>query len=100
MSGSKAGKRGFGARSVASKYNSEILNSSKDKKLHHSTIHQAVSRGEVGVSPPKMGRTQKIPEVFTKVLSVHFTKLQVSGEGEASKAKMVVVSKAMTVDTD
>ena len=100
LRGQKAGKRGFGARSVAAKYNLEILNSPEDKKLRHFTIIQAVGRGEVGLSPPKMGRTPKIPEVFTKALAVHATMLQVSGDGEASQAKMLAACNSLTVGTD
>ena len=99
MSGSKAGKMALVACSVASNYNSKILNSPEDNKLLHLTIHKAVGRGEVGVSPPQMGHIQKIPEVSTKALAVHAIMLQGSEEGKASRAKMVTVSKAMVVDT-
>ena len=84
---------------IAARINSELLNSPSDRKLSGSTLHDAVKRGDVGVSPPRWGKEKTIPEAVTKGLAVHAAMLQVSGNGEASRAKLKVAVDALTTGT-
>ena len=95
IASNKRGKRGCGSKAIALRINSEILTSPSDRKLSGSTLHDAVKRGDVGVSPPRWGREKMIPEAVTKGLAVHAAMLQVSGNGEASKAKLKAATDAL-----
>ena len=55
------GKHGFGAKSVAKKYNEKLLNSPNDKKTKKTTLTRSVHSGEVGVSPKKQGMPNSPP---------------------------------------
>ena len=46
---------GTGLRATGNRINKEMLNSPNDKKLVKSTIYDAVTRGDFGVSPLKNG---------------------------------------------
>ena len=93
------GKRGFGARSIADRLNKTILNSPNDRKIGKSAFERAVQRGEFGVSPPKRGHKSIVPENLTKTLATHATMMQISGEGEASRPKMMATLHALVAGT-
>ena len=92
----KQGKRGFGSRAIANELNKSMLGSPNDRKLTHHALARAVtSRGEFGISPPKLGAPRKVPLELTKALATHATMMQVSGEGEASAIKMIALIEAL-----
>ena len=64
LTGAKKGKHGFGAASVASKYN-KLLLSPNDRKIRAQTLIDSVARGEFGVSPRKQGRPAIVPLALT-----------------------------------
>ena len=97
--GPNKGKRGFGLRDIAQKWNDEKLNSPEQRKITKGSLGNAVVNGRVGLSPPKRGRPPVLPQEFTAALAVHATMMQVSGEGEASGKKMITIAKALTVGT-
>lgn len=83
LTGRNRGKKGYGLRAVVEKYNKEELTSPNDKKLNYQTVHDAIKRGEIGVSPPKKGRPKTVPDELTQGLATHATMMQATGEGEA-----------------
>jgi len=48
-----------------------------------------VKRGEFDVSPLKRGRKSRVPFNLTKSLATHSTMMQILGEGEALRPKMM-----------
>ena len=93
------GKRGHGLRAIVKKANDEMLSSPNDKKLTRSVLHNAMLRGDFGVSPPKIGRKPVVPHTLTYSLATHSTMMQVSGDGEASASKMKAVASALMIET-
>ena len=63
--GPNRGKDGFGIRAIIDRWNKRELSSPNDKKLKKSSVSNAVQRGEVGVTPPKIGRPTTIPPKAT-----------------------------------
>ena len=49
--------------------------------------------------PPLRGPKTKIPEAVTKALATHAAMSQLSGDGEASKSKLLVMSQGLTLGT-
>lgn len=99
-SGPNAGKKGYGSVSIVDKWNREVLNLPSNQKLPKSMLSAAVKVGRVGSSPPKRGRPQTISLMLTKTLAVHATMMQVSGEGEINRQKMVLAVKALMMGTE
>ena len=99
-SGPNAGKKGYGPVSIVEKWNREVLTLPSDRKLSKSALSAAVQAGRVGHSPPKRGRPRTIPLVLTETLAAHATMMQVSGEGEANRQKMVIAGKALMMGTE
>ena len=52
LNGSNAGKKGYGPRLIADRWNAEVLNLPSDHKLSKSTIADAINAGQVGAPPP------------------------------------------------
>ena len=92
-------KHGCGARAIAKKYN-EQLASPGDYQVGKTALLNAVSRGEVGVSPLKRGRPSVVPKELTMAVATHATMMQVSGECEESGAKMKATIEALALGTD
>ena len=92
-------KYGCGARAIAKKYN-EQLASPGDYQIGRTALLRAASRGEVGVSPLKRGRPSVVPKELTMAVATHATMMQVSGECEASGAKMKATIEALALGTD
>ena len=99
-SGPNAGKKGYGPVSIVDKWNREVLTLPSDRKLSKSALSAAVHAGRVGHSPPKRGRPRTIPLVLTETLAAHATMLQVSGEGDVNRQKMVIAGKALMMGTE
>ena len=59
--GPNHGKDGFGMRAILDKWNKRELSSPNDKKLKKTAISNALQRGEIGITPPKIGRLKTIP---------------------------------------
>ena len=68
-----------------------------------------MKRGEFGKSPTRgifssspgiQGRKATVPEAVTKGLATHAAMCQLSGEGEATKSKMLTISAALTAGTE
>ena len=97
IGGTTKGKRGSGLCAICAKYNSEQLSSPNDKKLSKSSVARHVDNGIIGMSPPVMGRPRVTPTAMTDAMSLHASMIQVSGQGEASRLKMVGVAEALTV---
>ncbi len=97
--GPNKGKRGFGAKNVAEKWNKQLLNSPNDRKLSESRIQDATKKGQVGISPVKRGRKRLLPSELYQGLSMHVPMMQIAGEGEATARAMVTTTKALTVGT-
>ena len=93
-------KRGYGARAIAAKFNSSLLTSPTDRKINHETLRRAVSQGEFGISPVKVGKPPKVPKAVTKALATHSTMMQVAGDGEASRPKMIATAQALVAGTN
>ena len=91
-------KHGFGALAVAKKYN-KLLASPGDKKIGKMALINALKRGEIGLSPRKQGRPTEVPRRLTMALATHATMMQVSGEAEASGAKMTATVEALVYNT-
>ena len=81
------GKRGHGLCAIVNKANQEMLSSPNDKKPTRSMLHNAMLRGDFGVSPPKIGRKPIVPHTLTYSLATNSTMMQISGDGEASASK-------------
>ncbi len=91
-----SGKRGTGIRTVLARINSDMLNSPNDKLLTKTTIHDAVSRGEFGVSPPrKAGKPTVVSHESTHATALHAVMMQVCDKGEASPLLMHSFSSAL-----
>jgi len=86
--------------SIVDKWNREVQNLPSNQKLSKSALAAAVKAGRVGSSPPKRGRSRTIPLVLTETLAAHATMMQVSREGDANRQKMVLVAKALMLDTE
>jgi hypothetical protein len=97
-SGPSKGKRGYGGRAVAKKYNA-LLASPGDKKLSHSSLSAEVLAGRFGVSPNKIGRPPIIPQALKRAAALQTVLMQVNGETEASKSKLLSVSHALVNGT-
>ena len=74
--------------------------SPNDRKINYRKIAKAVKEGKVGESPDKRGRPCKIPEDFCKAVATHSTMMQVSGQGEASKRKLLPLIEGLKAGTD
>ena len=94
------GTRGNGLRDIAAKFNDDMLNSPNDRKLNKSTLDRALKNGMVGVTPPKIGKPVKVTKEITGALAEHAVMMQVSGEGEANKEKMLNAATALIVGTE
>ena len=55
--------------------------------------------GNSGKTPPKQGRPSTIPDELPSALATHAIMLQVSGQGEATRTKMIIAAQALTVGT-
>ena len=96
----KQGKQGFGEVAVAKKYNTQVLTSPNDRKIGSSALGEFVRRGNQGKSPPKRGKKRKVPPELTKALATQATMMQVSGEGEACRSKMIATATALMHKTE
>ena len=96
--GPNKGKKGYGARAVAQQYN-HLLVSPGDRTIKHVSLTTQVAMGEFGVSPKKMGRPPKIPDALKKAAALQTVLLQVNGESEASKSKLMATSHALVMKT-
>jgi len=85
--------------SIVDKWSREILNLPSNRRLSKSALSAAVKAGRVGSSLPKRGRPRTISLVLTETLAAHATMMQVPGEGEANRQKMVLVAKALMMGT-
>jgi hypothetical protein len=95
-----SGKRGTGVCTVIARINSDMLNSPNDKLLTKTIIHDAVSRGEFGVSPPrKGGKPTVVSNELTCAIALHVVMMQVCDEGEASTLLMHLFISALTDGT-
>lgn len=100
INGPNKGKRGFGARAVAEKYNAVYLNEEGDKQITRTTLSNYADEELAGISPLKNGRPAKIPSHLKMGLATHAV-MQVSGtEGEASSAKLKEVAQALVSGTE
>ena len=79
--------------------NDQMLSYPKDSKLTKSAIHNALQRGEFGVSPLKNSRPRIIPLELSHGLACHAVMMQSYGEGEASSIKMRAIAGALTLGT-
>ena len=96
----KAGKRGYGAVAVAKQINNTILTSPNDRKLSKTALHRAATlSNQVGKSPPTGGRPQSIPSALPYALATHSAMMQISGEGEASAARIKSTMHALVAQT-
>jgi len=93
------GKKGYGARTIAAKINQNILSSPNDRKIKPTAFERAVKAGNFGVSPPKRGRKFKVPLKLTNSLATHSTMMHISGEGEASRPKLLSTMHALVTGT-
>ena len=82
------GKHGYGARVIAGKYNSMMLNSPNYCKISNTALQRAVAGDTTGQSPAACGRPQKIPRALYATLAKQSAMLQVAGEGEASSSSV------------
>ncbi len=78
QNGPNFGKKGYGAIAICKQLNQELLHHSLDKQLKPKTIQTAVDHGLVGISPLKKGQPGKIPQQFTKALTMHTAMLKVT----------------------
>ncbi len=95
-----SGKCGTGVRTVIARINSDMLNSPNNKLLTKTTIHNAVSRGEFGVSSPrKAGKPTVVSHELTRAIALHAVMMQVCDKGEASPLLMHSFISALTDGT-
>jgi len=62
-------------------------------------IDVMVYQGDTGKTPPKTGRRKKIESPASENLAKHAVIMQLLGEGEASKTKMISTIKGLMVGT-
>ena len=98
--GPNRGKDGFGMRAILEKWNERELSSPNDKKLKKTAIVNILQRGEIGITPPKIGRPKTIPLCLTETLAQHAVMMQLAGQGEATWPKMQATVKALTFNTE
>ena len=92
--------KGTGLRSIAEKYNLQLLDHPDDRELKPATLGDYIKVGVIGVLPPKRGRRRAIPNPVTDQLARETAMMQASGEGEATTAKLCRVLAAATTGTE
>ncbi len=98
----RQGKKGNGIRAIVKQINDEKLPSPNDMKLKRGAVFNAVSRGDIGVSPLKKGKKETVPQLVTHALATQATMMQVcaGAEGEALAPNMIATASALIANTD
>ncbi len=78
---------GGGICAIVNHINEAMLYSPNDRKLKKSTVTNAITRGEFGVSPLKNGRRLIVPPKLMHGIAYQAMMMQAAGEGEASSLK-------------